>query len=120
VPKGFPALSPPGSVIFTNCHPYQDAPQPSAGSPPADARKYCLINQQPCLLELRQRSGNGFVTSLLVPEGNAADSIKRTGVVAELVSTDDGYASAKGRDELHGLGVGRWMLGVQTLCHRPD
>jgi len=61
------------------------------------------------------RSGTGFVTSLLVPEGNAADSvklvpaikdsIKRTGVVAELVSTDDGYASAKGRDELHELGV---------------
>jgi hypothetical protein len=61
------------------------------------------------------RSENGFVTSLLVPEGNAADSvklapairdaIKRTGVVAELVSTDDGYASAKGRDEVLGIGV---------------
>jgi len=61
------------------------------------------------------RSQNGFVTSLLVPEGNAADSIKlvpaigdsitRTGVVAELVSTDDGYASANGRDELLGMGV---------------
>ena len=61
------------------------------------------------------RSQNGFVTSLLVPQGNAADSIKlvpairdsieRTGVVAELVSTDDGYASAKGRDELLALGV---------------
>jgi hypothetical protein len=61
------------------------------------------------------RSANGFVTSLLVPEGNAADSIKlaptirdaikRTGVVAELVSTDDGYASAKGRDEVLGIGV---------------
>jgi len=48
------------------------------------------------------RSENGFVTSLLVPQGNAADSIKlvpaigdsikRTGVIAELVSTDDGYA----------------------------
>ena len=61
------------------------------------------------------RSGNGFVTSLMVPQGNAADSIKlepairdsirRTGVIAELVSTDDGYASAKGRDELLGMGV---------------
>jgi len=61
------------------------------------------------------RSANGFVTSLIVPEGNAADSIKlepairdsirRTGVVAELVSTDDGYASAKGRDELRAMGV---------------
>lgn len=61
------------------------------------------------------RSENGFVTSLLVPEGNAADAVKlvpairdsiqRTGVTAELVSADDGYASAKGRDELHGMGV---------------
>jgi hypothetical protein len=52
------------------------------------------------------RSENGFVTSLLVPQGNAADavelvpaicdSIRRTGVVAKSVSTDDGYASAKG------------------------
>ncbi|MDA1280814.1 MAG: transposase [Chloroflexi bacterium] len=61
------------------------------------------------------RSENGFVTSLLVPEGNAADSIKlvpaiedsikRTSVVAGLVSTDDGYASAQGRDDLRGMGV---------------
>ena len=61
------------------------------------------------------RSENGFVTSLLVPEGNAADStklvpaiedsIKRTGVVADLVSTDDGYASVKGRNTLRGMGV---------------
>jgi hypothetical protein len=61
------------------------------------------------------RSENGFVTSLIVPQGNAADSIKlapaisdsiqRTGVIAELVSTDDGYASAKGRDEVLGMGV---------------
>jgi len=61
------------------------------------------------------RSDNGFVTSLIVPEGNAADSaklvpairesIERTGVVAALVSTDDGYASAKGRDEVLDMGV---------------
>jgi len=61
------------------------------------------------------RSRNGFVTSLLVPEGNASDSVKlvpaiadsieRTGVVAEWVSTDDGYSSAKGRNELLELGV---------------
>ena len=61
------------------------------------------------------RSDNGFVTSLIVPEGNAADSlelvpairdsIKRTGVVAEVGSTDDGYASAKGRDEVLGMQV---------------
>jgi IS5 family transposase len=61
------------------------------------------------------RSEKGFVTSLIVPEGNAADSIKlepaireaieRTGVIAQLVSTDDGYASAKGRDQLLSMGV---------------
>ncbi|MDA0348617.1 MAG: transposase [Verrucomicrobia bacterium] len=61
------------------------------------------------------RSKNGFVTSLMVPQGNAADSIKlvpairesieRTGVIAELVSTDDGYASAKGRGQLLKMGV---------------
>ena len=61
------------------------------------------------------RSQNGFVASLLVPQGNAADSIKlvpamrdairRTGVIAELVSTDDGYASAKGRDGLREMEV---------------
>ena len=61
------------------------------------------------------RSANGFVTSLIVPEGNAADSIelvpairesiKRTGVTASLVSTDDGYASAKGRNEVLDMGV---------------
>jgi len=61
------------------------------------------------------RSEQGFVTSMIVPQGNAADSIKlepairdsirRTGVVAELVSTDDGYASAKGRAALLAMGV---------------
>ncbi len=56
------------------------------------------------------RSKNGFVSSLIVPQGNASDainmvpaitdSITRTGVVPEWVSSDDGYASAKGRDAL--------------------
>ena len=70
-----------------------------------------LIGYKPQLV----RSENGFVTSLLVPEGNAADaielvpaitdSIQRTSIVADLVSTDDGYASAKGRDDLREMGV---------------
>ena len=70
-----------------------------------------LIGYKPQLV----RSQNGFVTSLLVPEGNAADAsmlvesvmdaFSRTGVIANSVSTDDGYASAKGRDELLELGV---------------
>ena len=61
------------------------------------------------------RSKNGFVASLIVPQGNAADavelapaisdSIRRTDVVADWVSTDDGYASAKGRAEVLGMGV---------------
>jgi transposase, IS5 family len=61
------------------------------------------------------RSEKGFVTSLIVSEGNVSDSIqlvpairdsiKRTGVIAELVSTDDGYASGKGRDEVLDMGV---------------
>ena len=70
-----------------------------------------MIGYKPQLV----RSENGFVTSLLVPEGNAADainlvpaiadSIRRTSVVADLVSTDDGYASAKGRDALREMGI---------------
>jgi len=70
-----------------------------------------LIGYKPQLV----RSEHGFVTSLIVPEGNAADSIKlepaiadsiqRTGVLAQLVSADDGYASAKGRDDLLEMGV---------------
>ena len=61
------------------------------------------------------RSENGFVTSLIVPQGNAADSAElvpaiadsmaRTGVIADWVSTDDGYASAKGRDDVLAMKV---------------
>ena len=70
-----------------------------------------LIGYKPQLV----RSEKGFVTSLIVPQGNATDaielapairdSIKRAGVIAELVSTDDGYASAKGREDVLGMGV---------------
>jgi len=61
------------------------------------------------------RSENGFITSVLVPEGNAADSdqlvpmvvdhIARTGVIPKLVSADDGYSSAIGREQVQELGV---------------
>ncbi len=61
------------------------------------------------------RSAQGLVTSLIVPEGNAADSIelepaiadaiRRSGVVADMVSSDDGYASSDGRDKLLGMGI---------------
>lgn len=61
------------------------------------------------------RSGEGFVVSLNLPRGNAADSdqltplteetISRTGVVPVCVSVDDGYSSRKGRDSLIELKV---------------
>ena len=76
------------------------------------------------------RSANGFVGYLEVPEGNAADSERflpalegwkeTTGVVPDLVSTDDGYTSAAGKREAQRMGVetvsfsgskGRRLLG---------
>lgn len=64
------------------------------------------------------RSGNGFVTSLIVPKGNAADSgeldivikdhLSRTTVLPKEISTDDGYANTKIRD--------KWILkGVDVF-----
>lgn len=59
------------------------------------------------------RSKNGFVSTLVVPKGNAADSseldgtiedhINRTKVVPDEISTDDGYANAKIR--------AKWLSG---------
>ncbi len=70
-----------------------------------------IIGYKPQLV----RSENGFVTSLTVPSGNTADSdelvpaiqhsIKRTGIIAELISTDDGYAPAEGRNKILAMGV---------------
>jgi hypothetical protein len=61
------------------------------------------------------RSEHGFITSLIVEEGNPADSTKlipvfqdavsRTGVMPDMVSADDGYAWGDGRDHLLGCGV---------------
>jgi|HubBroStandDraft_1064217.scaffolds.fasta_scaffold60144_1 Transposase DDE domain len=61
------------------------------------------------------RSGNGFLTGLLLPQGNAADSpqllpmvqqvVQRTGVVPKELSVDDGYASTANREELQALGI---------------
>ena len=61
------------------------------------------------------RSANGFVADLTVPEGNAADSAQfvpciqsamaRTGVIAEIVSSDDGYSSKAGKKTLETSGV---------------
>lgn len=61
------------------------------------------------------RSGQGFITGLMVKEGNPADKgelvplfndvVNRTGVAPEVVSADDGYASEKGRNNVLGRGV---------------
>ncbi len=61
------------------------------------------------------RSGRGFVTALMLPRGNAADSphlvpmlkeqITNTGVIPSMASADDGYSSQQGREELLGHGV---------------
>ena len=61
------------------------------------------------------KSGQGFVSALIVPQGNAADSgqlipvvldhWERTGVRPNLVSTDDGYSSRPAREELLATGV---------------
>ena len=61
------------------------------------------------------KSQHGFVSALLVPLGNAADSgqliaavldhWERTGVLPQLVSTDDGYSSRSAREDLLQTGV---------------
>jgi hypothetical protein len=61
------------------------------------------------------RSENGFVTAIVVPIGNAADSgqlrpvidasINRTGVTPSVLSFDDGYSNTADRDYYLGQGV---------------
>lgn len=61
------------------------------------------------------RSVHGFISSILVPQGNASDSgqldlviedhVERTGVIPEVISTDDGYANKKIRDSWMEKGV---------------
>jgi hypothetical protein len=61
------------------------------------------------------RSGRGFVTGLVLPRGNVADSthlaamvkeqITNTGVVPSMASADDGYSSQQGREEVLSVGV---------------
>ncbi len=77
----------------------------------AKGSREAVIGYKPSL----GRSGNGFVTSLLLPDYNAADSeqlfpatqaaIKNTGVIPNIVSVDDGYSSRQGRDNVKALGV---------------
>jgi len=61
------------------------------------------------------RSGAGFITGLLLPQGNASDSgqlvpmveevIRRTHVTPSVVSIDDGYASSANVKALRALGI---------------
>ena len=62
------------------------------------------------------RSGAGFITGLLLPKGNAADSdqlvpmvdavVRRTTVVPKVLSLDDGYASAANMAAMKALKIG--------------
>ena len=61
------------------------------------------------------RSGGGFVTGLLLPQGNAADSnqlvpmvdevIRRTTVVPTILSVDDGYSSLANKEAMKALHI---------------
>jgi len=61
------------------------------------------------------RSENGFVSSIIVPLGNASDSgqlenvikdsIKRTGVIPDIISADDGYVNTAVRNKYQEQGV---------------
>src|SRR6202140_2866891 len=61
------------------------------------------------------RSGSGFVSALVLPQGNAADSrhlvamvkeqITNTGVIPAMASADDGYSSQEGLEEVLHLGI---------------
>jgi hypothetical protein len=84
------------------------------------------------------RSGHGFVTALVLPRGNAADSphfatmvkeqIANTGVIPSIASADDGYSTQQGREEVLGLGLkvvsisgakGKKLIDVQQWKSKP-
>jgi IS5 family transposase len=84
------------------------------------------------------RSGQGFVSALIVPRGNAADNGQlvdvvldhwdRTQVLPGLVSSDDGYSDRSAREDLLAAGVkvvsisgarGKKITGDQEW-NRPD
>src|SRR6266436_5656833 len=84
------------------------------------------------------RSGSGFVTALVLPRGNVADSrhlvamvkeqITNTGVIPAMTSADDGYSSQEGLEEVLHLGVkvvsisgakGKKLIEAQQWKSRP-
>ena len=94
---------------------------------PAEAKKLSVSDESAAFIQKGQRnsvigykpqlarSGEGFVTTLNVPQGNAADAPQlvplvedvrqHTGILPQQVSVDDGYASEKGRNQLLEAGV---------------
>jgi len=94
---------------------------------PAEAKKLSLSDESAAFIKKGQRvsvigykpqlarSGEGFVTTLSVPQGNAADAPQlvplveevrqHTGILPQQVSVDDGYASQEGRNQLLEAGV---------------
>lgn len=61
------------------------------------------------------RSGNGFISSVIIPKGNLSDSsqfrpivdqsITRTNIIPNLVSVDDGYVHTSERNNILEMGV---------------
>jgi IS5 family transposase len=94
---------------------------------PAEAKKLSVSDDSAAFIQKGQRnsvigykpqlarSGKGFVTTLSVPHGNAADAPQlvplvedvhqHTGILPQQVSVDDGYASEEGRNQLLEAGV---------------
>lgn len=77
------------------------------------------------------RSANGFVTGLIVEEGNANDStqlkpivdqiVKRTGVCPKEVTADDGYAVEAVRDQLLADGVEKvYLCGAKAKAFTEE
>ena len=77
------------------------------------------------------RSGNGFVTAMIVAEGNDADSTQlspmveqiqqRTGVLPRDVTADDGYAVEALREQLLAGGVEKvYLCGAKAKAFIPE
>jgi len=77
------------------------------------------------------RSGNGFVTALLVNEGNAADSTQLTPLVAQIqqrtgvpprdLTADDGYSVAELREQLLDDGIEHvYFCGAKAKAFIPE
>lgn len=108
-------------ILYAQDRVFQDITLPSTGkvlsiSDP-DAAYIKKGNRNPVIGYKPQvvRSAKGLIAALEVPRGNTADStelapairqaVERTGITPDMVSTDDGYASAQGRQTLLDMGI---------------